>query len=139
MIVPSARAIAMKWARVTPEREPDYEAGVRSPKKDWEAGASGAEDSYEDGVKKAIARKAFGKGVRKCGTAGQQKKTIEKGLPRWGEGVRLAEDDMAAAMEPVVRVLEGITLPKRYPKGDPRNIERVKIITVALNKMKIGG
>lgn len=139
LIVPSARSIAAKWARVTPEREPDYEAGVRNPRRDWEQGAAAAEDAYEDGVKKAIARKAFGKGVHRTGTAGQQRKTIEKGLPRWGEGVRLAEDDMANAMEDVVRVLEGISLPKRYPKGDPRNIERVKVINVALHKMKIGG
>lgn len=138
MVVPSARQIAEKWARRTPDCEADFEAGVRNPKKDWESGASGAEDSYEDGVKKAIARKAFGKGVRRCGTSGQQSKTILKGLPRWGEGVRLAEDDMASAMEPVVRTLEGITLPKRYPKGDPRNIERVKVINTALHKMKIG-
>lgn len=139
LIVPSASSIAAKWARVTPDRETDYEAGVRNPKKDWEQGAIAAEDAYEDGVKKSIARKAYGKGVRKTGTAGQQRKTIEKGLPRWGEGVRLAEADMAKAMEEVVRVLEGITLPKRYPKGDPRNIERVKVINNALHKMKIGG
>ncbi|MBA7575484.1 hypothetical protein ES708_17314 [subsurface metagenome] len=61
-----------------------------------------------------------------------------KGIPRWPEGVRIAEDDMRKGMEGVVKVLEGITLPMRHPTGDPRNIERVKIIQKALHDWKIG-
>jgi len=138
MDCPTAKEIAKKWARVTPERTEDYEDGVRNPRRDWEKETADAEDNYEDGVKKAITRKAFGKGVKKCGTAKQQRKSIEKGIPHFGEGVALAENDMAEGMEPVVRVLEAIKLPKKYSKGDPRNLERVKIISDALHKMKIG-
>jgi len=138
MIVPSAAKIAEKWARVTPERTQDYEDGVRNPKKDWADETAGAEDRYNDGIKAAIAQGRFGKGVRKVGTSKQQAKSITKGIPRWPEGVRGAESDMRAGMEEVVRVLEGITLPKRYAAGDPRNIERVKAIQVALHKLKTG-
>jgi len=138
MKVPSAAEIAKKWARVTPERTEDYEEGVRNPKKNWEVETAAAEDNYEDGIKKAMARKAFGKGVKRAGTEKQQRKCIEKGIPHFGEGVRLAEGDMEAGMEPVVRVLSGLKLPKKYSKGDPRNLERVKVIADALHKMKIG-
>jgi len=138
MEVKTAGEIAKKWSRVTSERTEDYEDGVRNPRKDWEKETLAAEDNYEDGVKKAINRKAFGKGVKKTGTARQQQKTIDKGIDRFPEGIRLAEDDMAAGMEPVVRVLSGLTLPKKYAKGDPRNLERVKVIADALHKMKIG-
>ncbi|MQY78282.1 MAG: hypothetical protein GH151_03685 [Bacteroidetes bacterium] len=138
MIVPSAAKIAEKWGRVTPERIIDYEEGVRNPLRDWETETKAAEPRYEDGVKAAIARKAFGKGVSRVGTAKQKSKTIEKGIPRWPEGVRGAEKDMAKGMENVVKTLEGITLPPRYATGDPRNIERVKVIQQALHKMKIG-
>lgn len=138
MDCPTAQAIAKKWARVTPERTEDYEDGVRNPKRDWAQETAAAEDNYEEGVKKAITRKAFGKGVKKTGTAKQQQKSIEKGIPRFGEGVRVAENDMAAGMEPVVRTLTALTLPKRYAKGDPRNLERVKVVADALHKMKIG-
>jgi hypothetical protein len=134
----SAVAIASKWARVTPERLDDYEGGVRNPKKDWGKETAAAEGRYEEGIKASIARKAFGKGVTKCGTAGQQEKTIEKGLTRWPEGVRLAEKDMADGMAPVVAVIERTTLPGRYPKGDPRNYERVKAMGTALHNLKIG-
>lgn len=138
MIVKSAVEIARKWARVTSGRTEDYEEGVRNPTKDWEKETLAAEENYEEGIKESIKNKSFSKGVRAAGTAKQKGKTISKGISRWPEGVRDAEPDMRAGMEPVVQVLEGITLPKRYPTGDPRNIERVKVIQQALHKLKTG-
>ncbi len=138
MKCPSAAKIAAKWGRVTPERAIDYEEGVRNPLKDWATETKAAETRYEDGIKAAIARKAFGKGVDRVGTAKHKAKTILKGIPRWPEGVRIAEPDMQKGMEPVVKALEGITLPQRYPTGDPRNIERVRIIQTTLHKLKTG-
>lgn len=138
MTVPSAIKIAAKWVRVTAERTEDYEEGVRNPLRDWATETAAAEENYEAGVKAAIARKAFGKGVKKVGTAKQQSKTIIKGIPRWPEGVRVAESDMQAGMEPVVKVLEALKLPQRYPTGDPRNIKRVEVIQQALHKLKTG-
>lgn len=138
MLVKSAKSIAAKWARVTPERIEDYEEGVRNPLRDWEKQTLDAEENYEAGIRDAITRKAFGKGVKKAGTAKQQAASIIKGIPRWAEGVRIAEDAMEAGMGPVVDVLKALTLPKRYPTGDPRNIERVKAIQQALHKLKTG-
>ena len=138
MIVPDADKIAKKWVRVTSERTEDYEEGVRHPLQDWEKNTSDSEPRYEAGIKTAIAQKRFGKGVKKCGTSKQQAKTIEKGIPRWPEGVRGAENDMRNGMEPVVAALKGIKLPQRYETGDPRNIDRVKIIQQTLHKLKTG-
>ena len=138
MIVPSAAKIATKWARVTPERTIDYEEGVRNPLRDWADETAAAVDRYNEGIKAAIARGAFAKGVRRVGTEKQKAKTILKGIARWPEGVRLAEPEMQAGMEGVVKVLEGLTLPKRYATGDPRNIERVRVIQKALHDWKIG-
>lgn len=140
MRVPTAAAIASKWARVTPERSEDYEDGVRSPDADWATETVGAEERYEDGVKAAMGRKAFGRGVRKVGTAKQQEATIRKGVEegRWGTGVRGAEAEMAAGMEAVVRVIEGVKPRPKYAKGDPRNYEIIKDIGTALHKMKTG-
>ncbi len=138
MIVKSASEIAKKWARVTPDRITDYEDGVRNPQRDWEKETLDAEENYESGIKASIANKSFSKGVRKAGTAKQQSASILKGIPRWPEGIRGAEDAMEAGMGPVVDVLSKLTLPKRYPTGDPRNIERVRAIQQALHKLKTG-
>lgn len=138
MIVKSAAAIAQKWGRVTPDRTQDYEDGVRNPLKDWAKETADAEDRYEAGIKSAITRKAFGKGVLKTGTAKQKAATIAKGITRWPEGVRGAVSDMEKGIAPVVEVLKNLVLPKRYETGDPRNIERVKAIQQALHKLKTG-
>lgn len=138
MIMPSAAKIAAKWARVTPERTQDYEEGVRNPSKDWETETADSEGRYEAGIKLAMLRKAFGKGVRAVGTAKQKAASILKGIPRWPEGVRGAEADMRSGMEPVVSTLEALKLPERFPTGDPRNIKRVEAIQQALHKMKTG-
>lgn len=135
---PSAIEIARRYVTFAPARASRYEEGVRSPSKDWETETKKAEGNYEDGVKKAISRKAFGKGVAKCGTEKQKSQTI-KNIPRWAEGIEGAEDVMAAAMEPVVNVMKGITLPPAYPKGDPRNYKRVEAVGMALRKAKEDG
>lgn len=137
MFTPSASTIAEKWARVTPDRVEDYERGVRSPDRDWAEETADAEDRYEEGIKKSIARKAFSKGVKRTGTNNQMQATIQKGIPIWGERVRMAQDKMRDGMEDVVRTLTGITLRPRYATGDPRNLERVKQIAEALHQMKI--
>ena len=138
MKVKTAIDIARKWARVTPERSQDYEDGVRNPQNDWEKSTIEAVDRWEEGIKKSIINKSFSRGVKKAGTAKQQGKSISKGIQRWPEGVRGAENDMRIGMEPVVKVLEGLTLPPRFATGDPRNIKRVEIVQQALHKLKTG-
>jgi len=137
MDVKSAAESAKKWARVTPDRQEDYEAGVRNPGKDWATETAAAEPRYEDSIKASIGRKAFGKGVKKAGTAKQQEATILKGIPRWPEGVRAGEDSYRVGFEPYENELRGMKLPPRYPAGDPRNIERVKTVTTGLHKKKL--
>lgn len=139
MKVPSASVIAARFVKFAPLRSDRYEEGVRNPTENWEEKTVAAEDNYNKGVTAAIARKAFGKGVKRCGTARQQAKTILKGLTRWIDGITGAEADMAAAMGPVVAVLEATKLPDRYPTGDPRNYERVKTVGTALRKAKEEG
>jgi len=127
-----------KWNDRVAVAGPDYEAGVKDPKADWGTETKAAESRYEDGVKVAIGKKLFGKGVDAAGTAKWQKKTIEKGVRRWPEGVAVAVPDYEKGMKPVLDVIAGVTLPPRYPAGDPRNLERVKAITTAVHE-KIKG
>ena len=137
--VKSSSAIAEKWARVTPQRTADYDAGVRQPKKDWAIETAAAESSYNSGVQKAVQENRFGKGVKKVGTAKWQEKAIEKGTQRWGPGVSVAEADYESGFAPYRDEIERTTLPPRFPKGDPRNIERVSKIATALHKKKVSG
>jgi len=129
--------IAEKYGRVTPARQSDFEAGVKAPAEDWATKAKAAESNYEQGVQTAIGNKSFGKGVDKTGTAKWQRKTVEVGVGRWGTGVRAGQPDYQAGFDPYQKVIAGTTLPPRYPKGDPRNIDRVNSMSKALHDAKI--
>jgi len=131
--------IADKWADVTPGRSSDYEAGVKDTSVDWAGPTATAEDAWSDGVSAAAANKRFSAGVNKAGTAKWRRKAVEVGVSRWGPGVRAAKDDYKTGFEPYHRVIEGVTLPPRFSRGDPRNIDRVATIASALHEEKVRG
>jgi len=130
---------AEKWARVTPQRAEDYAIGIRNPKKDWEQATTEAIPAWQDGITKAIANKSFDRGVKKAGSAKWLRKSEEVGAARFGPGVQAAVEDYRQAFEPFKAVIEATKLPPRFAKGDPRNIERVRVIAEALRKKKLSG
>jgi len=136
--IKSASEIARKWADVTPRRDADYKAGVASPKADWAQETAAAETRYDEGVTAAIGRKAFSKGVRDAGSAKWQRGALEKGVNRWGPGVRAAQPDFEKGFQPYRDVIEGTSLPPRRRTGDPANIERVAVLAGALHARKVG-
>lgn len=129
--------IVEKWKRVAAGAGPEYEEGIRNPKADWETETKAAEARYEAGVSAAIARKGFGKGVRKAGTPKWQAMSLAKGPGRWSQGIDLSGDAYQAGFEPYARVIAALSLPPRGPKGDPRNIARVAAVAKALHDAKI--
>lgn len=137
MEIKSTSAIAEKWARVTPLRSQDYLEGVRTTRKDWESETVAAAENYAIGVTQAIADERFQRGVSKAGTEKWRRKTIEKGGTRWSQGVRLGDVEYAQGFDPYRNELEAIDLPPRGPRGDPRNIDRVRIIAERLHALKL--
>ena len=132
-------AISQKWARVPPQRTPDFEAGVKNPSKDWAQNTAAANDRYKAGVTAAANANRFQKGVQKAGTSKWQEKTIAKGVERWGPGVASASADFESGFKPYHDVIESTNLPPKFPKGDPRNIQRVAAIATALHNKKTKG
>lgn len=130
--------IAAKWARVTPQRVEDYRTGVENPRADWAQSTAAAEGAWRDAVTAAAGRQAFSAGVRTAGTPKWQTKTLDKGPTRFAEGVSLGAPDYERGFAPFRDTIERTTLPARGPKGDPRNIERVRVIAAALRARKIG-
>jgi len=128
-----------KWARVTPQRTDDYQQGVQNPRVPWAQATLAAADNQAKGVQEAIQDKRFQKGVTKAGDQAWQQGALEKGVVRFGQGVQVAESKYQQNFAPFVQVIESTQLPPRYPKGDPRNIERVKAIAQALRNKKVKG
>lgn len=134
-------SIAAKWASVTPMRSADYKAGVEAPKTDWKTATAAANDNWKAGVTKAVTDNRFSKAIAKTSLATWQEPTIAKGVSRWGEGVAYAQPKYEAGFAPYVSAIKALTLPPRYPRRDPRNLERVKAVVDAMIKtaQAIGG
>ncbi len=135
----STAANAEKWKRRTENAGTEYEAGVKDPKNDWAEQTAKAEKNYEDGIKTSIQNKSFGKGVKKAGTQAWQEGATKKGVERFGRGVQMSGNKYEEGFKPYAEVIEKTTLPPRYPKGDPRNYERVKAMGAALHDKKVKG
>lgn len=128
--------IAEKWSRVTAGRSQDYADGVQDPAVDWAQATAAAESRYQDGVQKAMQRKAFSKGVQKSGSQKWQARALAVGPNRFSEGVASSGDAYQQGFAPYAQTIASVNLPPRFPKGDPRNFERVKAIGTALRKKK---
>lgn len=133
----SVDSIAKKWAEVTPMRADDYAFGIANPRRPWAAATKNAESAYEDGVRSAISRKAFGKGVTKAGDEKWARKASTRGVANWGPGVADAQGDYQAGFAPYREAIAAVKLPPRYARRDPRNLARVKAVVDALIAKKL--
>lgn len=136
--IKSIAAIQEKWGRVTPTRTEDYTLGIKNPKRDWAQAATAAKASWAGGVQAAATNDGYAKGVNKAGSAKWQDKATKKGPSRFAEGVVIGAADYGTAFSPYADVIKATTLTPRFPRGDIRNIERVKTLAMALRKKKTG-
>lgn len=136
--IKSITAIQEKWGRVTPQRSEDYALGIKNPKRDWAQAATSAKESHKAAMTQAATNDSYAKGVAKAGTAKWQEKATKKGPARFAEGVVVGASDYGTGFAPYAEVIKATTLPARFPKGDIRNLERVKAVSQALRKKKMG-
>lgn len=136
--IKSIQAIQEKWARVTPTRTEDYTIGIKNPKRDWAQAATAAKESHKAAMVTAGQNDAYAKGVNKAGTARWQDRATRKGPTRYAEGVVVGAGDYGTGFAPYADVIKSTALTPRFPTGDIRNLDRVKVISQALRKKKTG-
>ena len=136
--IKSLSAIRDKWTRVTPMRVEDYKLGVQHPKRDWADETIAARDNWKAGIDAAAAKGLFAKGVTAAGTKKWQDKALKKGPGRFAEGVYIAGPDYEKGFAPYREAIAQVDLGPKYPRRDPRNLERVKRVVDALIAEKVG-
>lgn len=136
--IKSLSAIREKWTRVTPQRTEDYKLGVKNPKRDWAEETEQAKDNWKAGIDAAAGKDMFAKGVRDAGSNKWQEKALKKGPGRFAEGVYLAGPDYEKGFAPFREAIASVDLGPRFPRRDPRNIERVRRVVDALVAKKTG-
>ncbi|KKN22899.1 hypothetical protein LCGC14_0910380 [marine sediment metagenome] len=139
MEIKSLKDIRDKWQRVTPGRQEDYKLGIKNPKRDWAEETLAAKDNWKAGIDAAHQKGLFEKGVEEAGTKKWQKKALLVGPGRFAEGVYAAGDDFEDGFKRYHAALQATDLGPKFPRRDPRNIERVKAVVAALIKEKMEG
>ena len=134
--IKSVQESADKWARRAAQSAQDYAKGVQNPRTNWQEATSAAAEAQAAGVQTAIANKSFEKGVAEAGQAKWQRKAASVGAQRFGPGVQAAKADYQAGFGKFASVIQGVTLPPRGAKGDPRNYDRARAIGEALHEAK---
>jgi hypothetical protein len=132
-------AIAKKFVARAGVAAGDYSSGVQNTQKDQAQLAIAAKDSWAAGVQAAVANGAFVKGLTRSGTAKWKANSAGIGAQRYAPGVANAQQAYATGFAPYVGVLTNLTLSQRYPRGDPRNTQRVIDVNTALHKQRTGG
>jgi len=127
---------ADKWVNRASVATEDYRQGVNNPRRDWAQATEGASDSYKQGVQKAISEDRFSKGVSKAGTQAWKRGSMDKGASRYAPGVAASKDKYRNNVQPFLDTIEQTDIGERYPRGDPRNIERVARLAKALHDKK---
>lgn len=126
-----------KWKARASAASGDYQFGIMNPLKDWASEAAAAAPAWAAGVTDAAGRDAYRKGVTRAGTAKWKRKAGELGVSRYPQGVAVADVDYEAGFKPFYETLAKLELPPRGPRGDPRNIDRVRVIAQALRDVKV--
>ena len=135
--IKSLSAIREKWARVTPMRTEDYKLGIQNPKRDWADETEAAKNNWKMGIDQAAAKDLFAKGVSAAGTGKWRDNALKKGPGRFAEGVMIAESDYEKGFAPYHAAIERADLGPRFPRRDPRNLNRVKAVVDALVSEKL--
>lgn len=128
-----------KWTRVTPGRTEDYKIGIQNPRRDWKEETEAGAENWKAGIDAAAAKNLFAKGVAKAGTAKWKDKALKKGPGRFAEGVYIAGPDYEQGFKPYHDAISSVDLGPRFPRRDPRNIERVKRVVEAMVATKVEG
>jgi len=126
-----------KWRGRAEVSAPAFEDGVRNPRRSWARTTMDAFESYKAGVQASIVAGSFKRGVHRAGDSKWQERTITLGVRRWPEGIAASGPAYSEGFGPYHNALAALTLPPRYARGDPRNLERVKVIAEALHKLKM--
>ena len=136
--IKSMASISDKWTRVTPGRSEDYKLGIANPRRDWQQATAAGEGNWKAGTDAAAAKGLFGKGVSAAGSKKWQEKALKKGPGRFSEGVYTAGPDYSKGFAPYREAISRIDLGPKFPRRDPRNIDRVRKVVDAMVAEKLG-
>lgn len=132
--VPNADQVSAKWRQRASAATDEYREGIENPRRSWEDTTAAAVQNYQDGVTQAIADGRFVRGVRDAGNIKWERNALEKGVPRFSQGISAGVEDFERGISEVLDVISRVDLPPRGVRGSPENIQRVSAVSTALHE-----
>ncbi|MEM4914087.1 MAG: hypothetical protein QW579_07800 [Desulfurococcaceae archaeon] len=123
--------IAEKWRRRCLAAIGDYAKGVVAPRRPWREQTLASADKWARRVLEAAAENTYARSVAATPSEYWKSRTSTISINRYTEGVR-----GTVKVYEVFKTLSELVLPPRAPRGDPRNLERVRAIIKALRAKK---
>ena len=136
--IKSLARIREKWQRVTPGRTEDYKIGIKNPKRTWSTEAKAGKGNWKLGVDAAHMKDLFAKGIDKAGDTKWEGMALKKGPTRFMEGVTIGGPYYEDGFKPYHDAIERVDLGPKFPRRDPRNLDRVRRVVEALVAEKVG-
>lgn len=121
-----------KWVRRAGVATPDYERGIKNPRRSWAEASSAANSSYVTGVTQAAQQGRYASGVKAAGDQTWVEGATMKGPARYTEGVQLAQGKWEEGFQPFHQALQNLQLPARGPRRSPQNMQRVSAVVQAM-------
>lgn len=134
--MPTVRAGAAKWRARASAAQQDYLQGVQRPRRSWGEATRAGVQAWVQGIQQALADGRYERGITPEAEQYWRVRIEQVGAQRYSQGVQQSQDRYERNFAPYRQVLESLTLPERGPKGDPRNLERVRIVAEALHQAK---
>jgi hypothetical protein len=135
--MPTVRAGAAKWRARASAAQQDYLEGVRRPRRAWREATVQAVQVWASALQQAIADGRYARGVSQEAEALWRQRIEAVGAQRYAQGIQTSGDRYERNFAPYRQVIESVQLPPRGPVGDPANIERVRVIAMALHEAKL--
>lgn len=128
---------ADKWVDNTARAADSFAAEAQAAAGLWEANTKAAKDNYHKAITASGIADRFLGGVTRAGAAKFGRKIADVAKDRFAPGVTAAQVDYTERVSPFLDTIAGLNLPKRGPRGDPANYNRVEAVGKALNAKKL--
>jgi len=136
--VKPANVASQNWVEGAGAASGRYAAGVQGAGSRWQSNTVAAAGTFKQGVSAGNIEQRYAAGAARAGSAKYERKATTLGASRFSGGVSDAKGDYEAGVSPYLSLIGSLTLPARKPRGDPGNLERVRVISSALAARRMG-
>lgn len=135
--VKSVSTAATKWDVNAGRAADDFATEAAAAASVWEAQTKAAKDNYHKAITASGIADRFVGGVSRAGAAKFARKINDVAKDRFAPGIHAAVTDYTERVTPFLETIAALTLPRRGPRGDPSNYNRVEAVGKALSTKRL--